>query len=97
LVELGKHLAPAAALRTDELGAVLASLGPNGDSGSRLAAVVALLGGGVLEAQPRGGAFADARPMMTDAFTSGLHNCLRGSPVNIAQQDASKIGLRKQC
>ncbi|WP_029939958.1 hypothetical protein [Sphingomonas astaxanthinifaciens] len=96
-MELGKHLSPAAALRSDELGAVLASLGPNGDSGSRLAAVVALLTGNGSAAGPRGGAFADARPNVTEAFTSGLHNCLRGAPVNNAQQDASKIGLRKQC
>jgi hypothetical protein len=84
LVELSKRLVPTHALRTEELGAVLASLGPNGDARSRLAAVVALLSGTRGSAED-GGAFAGPTPIVTTAFTSGFHNCLRGSAVNGSQ------------
>lgn len=73
----------AAVLRGDELGAVLASLGPNGDGRDRLAAVVALLvTGGTGPAKAARGAFAAAGPMVSSAFTSALHSCLRDPAVN---------------
>lgn len=97
-MELGRQLVPATALSSDELGAVLASLGPAGDGRSRLAAVVALLTGERMKQGCRGGPFADCEPNMTTPFTSGLQNCLRGPALNEPHQvNATKIRLRKQC
>lgn len=83
-------------LRSDELGAVLASLGAPGDAQSRLSAVVALLvnsGNG----QVSGGAFANSAADMTSAFTSGLHNCLRGETITACPEPINASRLRKQC
>ena len=81
------------ALRSDELGAVLESLGPSLDARARLEAVVALFaGGGSALARAQKGAFAATAPMMTAPFTSGLHNCLRGPAVNDCQQPTNTIG-----
>jgi hypothetical protein len=93
LAEQVKDLAAAAVLQSNELGAVLSSLGSEGAERDRLAAVVALLanreGGAV---RPVRGAFAGLSPkavadpagdtMVTSAFTSALHGCLREQPVN---------------
>ncbi|NJC05267.1 hypothetical protein GGQ97_001060 [Sphingomonas kaistensis] len=78
----------AGTLNGDELGAVLASIGPNGGDGDRLAAVVALLANRGSDAGKMvRGAFAgagpvDARAKVRSAFTSALHGCLREPPVN---------------
>ena len=87
MAEEYKQLQAAAVLRGDELGAVLASLGPNGDGSERLAAVIALLasGNGRPASVVRGAfaGFGSAPPQkVTDAFTSALHSCLREEAVN---------------
>ena len=75
-------------LNVDELGAVLASLGPDGHERDRLAAVVALLASeGRHASKMVRGAFAGTVPIEADAkvrsaFTSALHGCLREQPVN---------------
>ena len=87
MAEEYKQLQAATVLRGDELGAVLESLGPDGDGRDRLAAVVALLAchDGRPDPMVRG-AFAGAGPMATPkvrgAFTSALHSCLREAAVN---------------
>jgi hypothetical protein len=74
-------------LSSDELGAVLASLGPDGNGRDRLTAVVALLASqaGDTDTMVRG-AFAGAGPKDTakvrSAFTTALHSCLREQSVN---------------
>ena len=88
MAESAKFLNVAGALHGDELGAVLASIGPCGGAQDRLAAVVALLANGGSEpAKMVRGAFAGAGPMeanpkVRSAFTSALHGCLREPPVN---------------
>jgi hypothetical protein len=90
----------AAALNVDELGAVLTSLGSNGDGRDRLAAVVALLTSGEGD---RGdlvrGAFAGIAPTATakvsGAFTSALHACLRDLPVNAGEPANTSSASRK--
>jgi hypothetical protein len=88
LVESVNPLQAAAALNVDDLGAVLASLGPDGHERDRLTAVVALLAS---EGRDTGtvvrGAFAGAASTAPEAkvrglFTSALHGCLREQPVN---------------
>ena len=78
---------------------VLESLGPIGDARARLDAVVALLvGGDAADSGGRLGAFAAAAPIMTGSFTSGLHNCLRGTAVSQGQQATTNHRRpRKQC
>jgi 23S rRNA C2498 (ribose-2'-O)-methylase RlmM len=71
----------------DELGAVLAGLGPDGDGRDRLTAVVALLANQASDTDTMvRGAFASAEPKETakvrSAFTSALHSCLREQSVN---------------
>lgn len=89
-VNLDKQLLPATALAQGELGAVLASLGPSGDARDRLAAVVALLTSGGATREQAGGAFAATPDLVTIPFTSGLHNCLRGQPLNEVQQQSHR-------
>ncbi|GAA4028590.1 hypothetical protein GCM10022281_04500 [Sphingomonas rosea] len=98
MVEHKGHFIPAAAFRADELGVVLATLGPNGGAGDRLAAVVALLTGRDTAEAVLGGAFASSPAMVTNPFTSGRNNCLREASVNEGHHiDATQIRLRKQC
>lgn len=86
MAEEYKQLQAAAVLRDDELGAVLASLGPHGDGSDRLAAVVALLANADCPAPVVRGAFAGFGSVptqkVTEAFTSALHSCLREDAVN---------------
>ncbi|WP_300972868.1 hypothetical protein [Sphingomonas sp. LHG3406-1] len=89
-MNLDKQLLPAAVLAPGELGAVLASLGPSGNARDRLAAVVALLTGSGTVRERTGGAFAGGPDLVTVPFTSGLHNCLRGQPVNAVQQSTTR-------
>ena len=88
MIEQGTRLRGAGILTGDELGTVLASLGPHGDARDRLAAVVALLAD---KADATGslvrGAFAGVAPAtgaakVRSVFTSALHGCLREQPVN---------------
>jgi hypothetical protein len=84
-----QQLTAAAMLSGDELGAVLASLGPDGDGRDRLAAVVALLAHQAGDpAKIVRGAFAGAGPTaaakVRSAFTSALHGCLIEQSVNAA-------------
>ncbi len=88
LSEIGNRMTAGRALRSDELGAVLRSLGPCGDARARLDAVVALLVHGRAASAPEvGGAFAAGPANVTDAFTSGLHNYLRAEPLNAVTLD----------
>ncbi|WP_344708244.1 hypothetical protein [Sphingomonas humi] len=83
-----KRLQAAVALKGEELGAVLANLGPHGDDSDRLAAVVALLANQASSSTKMvRGAFAGITTKATAtkvsrAFTSALHGCLREQPVN---------------
>lgn len=98
MAEIAKDLKAADALDSEALEAVLKSLGPSGDVESRLAAVVALLASGdAVGTGARGGAFADPPANLTGAFTTGLHNCLRGQPVNAVAEPMTKPSSRKQC
>ncbi len=82
-------------LNGDELGAVLASLGPTGDERDRLAAVVALLANQQADPKIVRGAFAGVGPAtaaakVRSAFTSALHGCLREQPVNAGSPATTK-------
>jgi hypothetical protein len=86
LGESATLLTGAGLLNSDELGAVLESIGPDGGAGDRLAAVVALLTNQVGAPSSARGAFAGLEPAastkVTSAFTSALHGCLREQSVN---------------
>jgi hypothetical protein len=81
-----KHSQAATTLRSDELGAVLASFGREKSGPNRLAAVVALLANKASDRNGLRGAFAGAEPMVPanvrSAFTTALHSCLREQAVN---------------
>ena len=99
MAEVGNIRGTERSLRCDELGAVLESLGPSGDASARLEAVIALLVGDPEQVNRAiGGAFAGELPKVTGVFTSGLHNCLTGPPVNNGSEVECTPGrLRKQC
>jgi hypothetical protein len=87
LAEEFQHLQAAEMLGGDGLGAVLASVGPDGHGRDRLAAVIALLANQARDTDTMvRGAFASARPedaaKVRSAFTSALHSCLREQTVN---------------
>lgn len=87
--EIGNLMTAGRALRSDELGAVLSSLGPCGDARARLDAVIMLLvHGRTAPAAELGGAFAANPVNVTNAFTTGLHNCLRARPLNAVTSNA---------
>lgn len=101
MVESVDMFGTAAVLSVDELGAVLTSLGSNGDQQDRLAAVVALLTNRESDGGKRvRGAFAGIAPSqptakVSGAFTSALHACLRDRPVNAGGPAHTSSALRK--